>query len=262
MRDRTPKPEGQTVKTQICSLLLGAGLMLPLSSHAALFTFDDFPVVTTWPVPDPDAPQTYLYQCGGKAYCSYLDVFQAAPGLGITSSITTSQEGISATFSRQGALYDVWPPNSADRAMTSGNFGSGWDLFLADFDTDLSFFEVELSAPRVRADFEDWVVLELWSDSGATGALIDSLVVKPSDWSGGSEGIFALGAPQGEAFRSVRFGLARSDHPDCRVDCAFDRETNLLSADDIRVTPTIPEPSAALCFAVGLLLAARRTHWR
>jgi len=239
-------------------IFLAVGLV-PASAGAALFTFDDFPAPFVRPLPAPDAPQTFLYQCGGKDHCTQADVARIT--FEDSFAVSTTRDGVTGTFSRQGSSWDIFPGDSVDKVISSGAGTRDFDLFLADFDHDLVSFEAAVKAPFAFSftGVEAWVVIELWSAVGATGILVDSLVLAPGDPPEFGFTSVALDAPGGETFRSVRFGYVRSDRADCRVNCTVDDDPlpNSFVADDIRVTPAIPEPTAALCFGLGLLLATR-----
>lgn len=253
------------MKIQIAAALLLGLLLASPPVSAALFAFDDVPTAQ-FGVPDEETPQTFAYQCGGKSYCSYRDIQDLTTGgNSFLSSLSTTNDGIGMTVSRPGTYFDVWPPGETDRMLTVGNDPQRFDLFLADFDRDLVSFQAAMIPPPSLAvdDVERWIVLELWSENGAMGSLVSSQVVKPGDWLEGVENTFALAAGAGESFRSARFGWVRSDHPDCREDCFFADPplANRGNADDIFVR-AIPEPTAALCFALGLALVERNRRSR
>lgn len=228
-------------------------------AHAALFTFDDVPHALGFPLPDPDAPQSTDYRCGGKDHCTQGDIATLTDGGNQwRDTLSVTRDGITATFSRQGRAWDVWPPGAADRSITSGNDPADFDLFLADFDAQLAYFEAAIRAPAIVGDeVEAWVVMELWSEPGAAGLLVASRTITLADWTADPAERFALAAPDGQSFVSARFGWVRSDDPDCRVGCLKDVfAVNRTNVDDVLVSP-IPEPEAALVFGVGVWLVSR-----
>lgn len=236
--------------------VLGCVLSAPFANAApsALFDFNDFPAFG----------ETSIYQCNGKDYCSAQDVSDLGDGgTPYNGTVSTTRNGITGTFSRSGQYFDIWEPGSPNLAMTTGNDPLDWDLFLADFDRNLVFGQVDITPPSNLGnvgypDSEAWSVLELWSDLGGSGDLVARELVTLDDWLGGASSTLALHASEGQTFRSMVYGRVWSEHPDCRVDCDGYSEgdfwpQNNTATDNIFVT-AVPEPASALLVVAGTVL--------
>jgi hypothetical protein len=214
----------------------------------AVFDFDDFPAAG---IPTAD------YGCDGKIFCTADDVEDARQA-GITS-ISKRDAGVTATITRPatplgvGIIPESGGPGD-DNVLDPGNIeflGGDLDPYVGDFSKNLLFAEVSVGRviplPGVMGQAE-FGFLEAWSEPGATGTLLGR-TTQPVP--GADLVLLSLSASPAAPFRSIRFGLGLAG---CEAGCEDDSiEDQQGFADDIAVQP-VPEPSAALLFAVGALI--------
>jgi PEP-CTERM motif-containing protein len=271
---------------------LGTALWLLLSPVAAaatsaLFDFDDFSYSGPSSGPEFDAPYTYDYRCGGKAYCTGREVIDLSNDGGVDPALSAVRNGIVMEIGRYG--LDMTVNYSGGGAVDVGNSPEDFTLFLLDFDTPLRSFASDIERPRIidpeycevppggdcppsptRVVY-DLIQVYLWSDPGGTGDLVGHLTITPYDPLDVTNFIGHISMASDQPFRSVNFGKAISEDPDCilgtTIPCGYASPTrghfyNSYAIDNILVS-TIPEPSTLLLVGLGLVGvgAGSRANW-
>ncbi len=241
----------------VSALLWIAVTTLPSAADAlTVFDFNDFPAD---PGPgNPNAVNTTVYGCDGKSFCTNGDINDARENA--IESISTTRNGIDVIFTRPprgfpdgvGILPFGGGPGD-DNFLEPGNIAgeeNDYLAYVADFSKAVYFAEVDI-APFAVGD-GDFAFLELWSGPGATGTLVERDQVELD----GDEFVTAM-VSNAVGGQSIKFGIGL-DIPGCESGCFDDLLDGQQGfADDIGVEP-IPEPSAAVVFATGLLIVARR----
>jgi hypothetical protein len=218
-----------------CTLLFALLVASPAPA-LTIFDFEDVPSVGGSQSPD---PATFVYQCEGKSYCSYLDLFRAA-FTGYTS-IATQRAGIALTLHGT----SVFQGTHLTQALSPGNFQNTFDnaapFYLAGFSLPLDSVQVDLAPALGGAPGPGLYELFLAAYDGpqGSGALLSrtsrDLFLGPTTLS--------LVAP---GTRSIVFGSVGLPGSGC-LWCM-----NSAVADNIAVAP-VPEPSSG---ALGLLACA------
>jgi hypothetical protein len=148
--------------------------------------------------------------------------------------------------------------------LAAGNTIEG-DLhpWLANFSTAFTFAEIDLPPPAVVMSDPGGsagTFIDMWSGPGGSGDLLARVEVVPGDVYSGS---LSVHAPGGTSAQSLTFGRFVAGDPDCSyrpadfgpvVSCGQFLTQGFAAR--VRIAP-VPEPTAALVFAVALAIVAR-----
>lgn len=235
-------------------LALALPLLLGARASAATFDFDLFPDA----VYDPDGALTLPLGCSAAvtagdyatahALCAEDDAI-ANMEAGLSDGFVDTEGGLTLTLSA-GSQSVIW-----DGAIRCGNT-SDCGAYLADFSVPLSSVSLEMFAAFQDGHPVDAVLslyLEAWSEAGATGELLGSVLLP-----GVVPATLAFSALPGQSIGSIRFGASAL----VLGDSGCDPCVNLGAFDDLVATP-VPEPASAALVMLGLTVCtAMRRHRR